>query len=555
MDSFGSCMPSVWGPGQLLAFSGLDGMTSWARPFVFSTTAVPGGLLLRLPGALEILPVSMPVLTWRLVLGDTLLADSEQGPFAAVFRDHDTLLGILPHGTGLRMGGTDVGPEPVPVLEAAGQTIWAARREERWFLSSGSKDCSPCSGLLDEPWEPHVAARTQVVASVRAPSGFSEGGEQLLRKAVSVMKVNTHAANGTIGRRWSTPDRWPHQHMWLWDSAFHAIGMCFVDVSVAQDDILAVLEQLSPEGMLSHMMRADGKRSEITQPPILSWATLLAFDAGADSSWVRTCLPLLKRYLDWDRMYRDRNGNGIPEWYIEGNPLCRCGESGLDNSSVYDRAVLLDAPDFGSFLYNDYVCLASLAERLGENTLAAECRAHALGIGRAIDELLWSEDDRFYFHRDFAGHHVPVKAISGFMPLFAGIPSPQRARRLAEHLTNPCTFGAPALVPSESLDSGTFSKDMWRGPAWMNLSYCILLGLRRYGFQDEAARLKENMLSTIGSWYETSGCLWEYYDSLNCTSPGNLDRKQRLISGKGMAPISDYHWTAAITAALLLEDV
>jgi hypothetical protein len=32
------------------------------------------------------------------------------------------------------------------------------------------------------------------------------------------------------------------------------------------------------------------------------------------------------------------------------------------------------------------------------------------------------------------------------------------------------------------------------------------------------------------------------------------DRKRRLSTGKGIAPISDYHWTAALTAAWLLEE-
>jgi neutral trehalase len=166
---------------------------------------------------------------------------------------------------------------------------------------------------------------------------------------------------------------------------------------------------------------------------------------------------------------------------------------------------------------------------------------------------VWGEAEGLYFHRDHQGAQVPVKAVSGFMPLFAGIPDAARAARLAAHLRNPATFGAPALVPSESLDSGTFCKDMWRGPAWMNLSYLIVLGLRRYGLCADAEAIKENLLDTVGQWYARDGCLFEYYDSLGLTSPRALDRKQRLISGKGIAPICDYHRTAAVTAALLLR--
>jgi hypothetical protein len=239
--------------------------------------------------------------------------------------------------------------------------------------------------------------------------------------------------------------------------------MAYVDPGLAQDEILAMLEALAADGMLPHMVQADGKHSAITQPPILAWATLHVLELGGSVAWARSCLPALERYLDWDREHRDRNGNHLMEWFIEGSPLCRCGESGLDNSSVYDGAVLLDAPDFSAFLYNDYECLAEIAERLGEGGLAERCRRAAEPIGNAVNTTLWQESEGFYFHRDHHGAFVPVKAVSGFMPLFAGIPNEAQVAALAAHLHNPATFGAPAMVPSEALNSGTFCKDMWRG--------------------------------------------------------------------------------------------
>jgi glycogen debranching enzyme len=398
-----------------------------------------------------------------------------------------------------------------------------------------------------------VAHRRRLIESVAAPDGMAPEQERLLRKAVSVMKVNVCSATGTIQRRWSTPDRWPHRHLWLWDSAFHAVGMAPLDTALAQDEVLAVLEAGREDGMVPHMIQADGRCSQITQPPLLAWAALHVLEQGGDLHWARQCAPLLQRYLDWDRSHRDRNHNHLPEWHIEGDPRCRCGESGLDNSSVYDRAVLLDAPDFAAFLFNDYQCLAEIAERLGDVERAERCRAAAAPIAWAVERELWQESEGLYFHRDHQGALVPVKTVAGFMPLFAGIPTAARAARLAKHLCDPTTFGAPAQVPSEALDSGTFCKDMWRGPAWMNLSYLIVLGLRRYGLCAEAEALKDNLLATVQYWYGREGCLFEFYDSLGLTSPRDLDRKQRLTTGTGIAPIADYHWTAAVTAALLLE--
>lgn len=548
-------MPNVWGEGQLLAFSGVDGATRWAEPLVLGTGRLPGELLVRLPVELPLTFDGLGPVRWSLLLGDVLEGQTgDGGAYRVAFADHHTLLGEVPPGVVVRAGNSPLSVNPSRLAGVGSGDLVGWHSGGSWGLAWRTPQDG---GLAALPIRPDMnalgRARTAFVRSLAVPEHLSPDRVRLLRKALSVMKLNVHSANGTIRRRWSTPDRWPHRHMWLWDSGFHAVGMAFVDTALAQDELLAMLEAAADDGRLPHMVQADGKHSSITQPPILAWAALQVLDRGGSLEWAAECAPLLERYLDWDRHHRDRNGNHLPEWFIEGNPLCRCGESGLDNSSVYDRAVLLDAPDFAAFLYNDYECLAEIAERLRDGALVERCHGAADPIAKAVNDTLWQETEGFYFHRDHAGAFVPVKAVSGFMPLFAGIPDEQRAAVLAAHLANPATFGAPAMVPSEALDSGTFCKDMWRGPAWLNLSYLIVLGLRRYGLGAEAETLKENLLDTVQRWYEREGCLFEYYDSLGLTSPRGLDRKQRLISGRGIAPICDYHWTAAVTAALLLE--
>jgi len=544
-------MPNVWGAGQLLAFSGIDGQTDWAEPFVLHTGEKPGDLLVRLPQACDVRFDGMPALDFRVVLGDAIVAGSARGQYRVAFVDHHTLAGELPEGVEMLFGDVPVGESPVRVGDKPG--LIAVRNGRRWCIAHAGVDVAESASALQADLDKAITDRMCFVTGVPVPAGLCDGRTRLLQKALSVMKVNAHSACGTIGRRWTTPDRWPHQHMWLWDSAFHAVGMARVDTDLAKDAVLAMLEQVQPDGMLPHTIHADGKHSGITQPPILGWAALEVVERTGDLEWAGVCLPLLLRHLEWDVANRDRNGNGIPEWFIEGSPLCRCGESGLDNSSVYDRAVLLDAPDFGSFLSHDFACCAEIATRLGDAATARACEDRAEHITCAIRDTLWNGRSGIFCHRDFDGSFVETKAVSGFMPLFAGIATPAQAEALRRHLGNPATFGAPFPVPSESLDSGTFCKDMWRGPAWVNMSYLVCLGLRRYGFHCEAATLREKLIAGVQHWYEREGCIYEYYDSLNVTSPRMLDRKQRLISGRGMAPISDYHWTAALTAALLLE--
>ena len=549
-------MPDVWGSGQLLAFSGVDGHTDNDRPFVLHTGAEPGALVVRLPGHGRVRFPDMPGLQFEMILGDVMTARSRQGAFRAAFTDHHTLAGEMPAGARMEVEGREVGHEPVEVAAGMGLKVYAARESTRWTLVAAEETASPAEALreglradLDEAQE----RRAQWVRRLCPPSGLGAGDRRLLRKALAVMKVNVEAPCGRIRRRWTTPDRWPHRHMWLWDSAFHAFGLAEVDPALGQDAVLAMLEQVRPDGMLPHMVPATAPPSGITQPPVLAWACRRLYEVTQDRAFAAECLSPLVRYLEWMRENRDRNRNGLPEWHIEGAPLCRCGESGLDNSPRFDAAALLDAVDFSALLAHDFECAADLAAAVGEADAEAACRERSARICAAVNALLWSERHGLYLDRDFEGNLSSIKAVSSFFPLLAGIPDAERAARMLVNLQDPAQFATPMPIPSVSVDSGRYCKDMWRGPAWINTNFIVQRGLRRYGFVPEADALRDATLAGIRKWHEQEGCLFEYYDSLDVTSPRDLDRKQRLISGQGIAPISDYHWTAALTVALLLE--
>ena len=552
-------MPDVWGAGELLAFSGLDGPTDAVEPFVLHTDTRPGDLLVRLPLERHVRFEGLTAFTPAMILGDVIVADSTPGPYCCAFTDRHTLIGETGPDVPMSVDGQPVADPCRPCGDNGELGLFAARRGPRWCLvvdraGNAAGAGGRCAEALEADLPATVSLRSSYVRRVAVPPDLDANLVRLLRKAVSVMKVNVEAPAGRITRRWTTPDRWPHRHMWLWDSGFHAIGLSHVDPPAAQDALLAMLEQLSDDGMLPHMIPVREAPSQVTQPPVLAWAVREVFRRTGDADWARECTGYLLRYLEWMRTNRDRNDNGVPEWHVEGSSQCRCGESGLDNSPRFDRDVLLDAVDFGSWLSHDYACLADLARALAAPDMERTCRAHAERVGAAVNAVLWCEEEGLYLDRRPDGTFLDVKAVSSFMPLFAGIAERDQAERLHRHLRDPHTFGTPLPVPSVSLDAGTFCRDMWRGPTWMNLNYMVYCGLRRYGFDDGAAQLKAASLSAVAEWYQTEGCLWEFYDSLGLTSPRRLDRKQRLRTGEGIGPISDYHWTAAVTAAWLLED-
>jgi hypothetical protein len=569
-------VPDVWGEGILFGFSGMDGETNTRSGFVATAADRPYGFLFHTPRVRR-LQIDMPAGgEVRCATGDVLVVGSGADDLVLAWQAWHTLTGSLPAGATAVFGV--VGEErPVPPGEtavfpdpSAPDAVAVAVRDGRIAVAYGENADEArdrCSAGLAADLVAVVEGRLSWLATM--PRLGDDGSDRLLRKCFSVMKVNTLSPEGAIPRSWSTPDRVPHKHMWLWDSGFHALGMAHFSSGLALDFVWAVLERAwtasdadvadDPErtGKISHCMQVDGARSSVTQPPVLAWAVLAAMYAEADRSALGEIIPRLEGYLGWDLNHRDANGNGLLEWQIDADPKCRSGESGLDNSPRFDEAATLDAVDFSSLAVHDMYCLRELCELAGETTKADVWRTRAAEREAAVHDLLWSEEDGLYYDRAMDGSPTGVKAVTGFFPLLLPHIDPERAARLAAMLHSE-HFDALAPIPSVALTHPQYGTDMWRGPAWMNANFVVLRGLERQGLTEEAARLRERMLAVVRKYYEQCGVLFEYYDSSDRIPPHGCDRKgphedAPYMLTKQMSCIRDYHWTAAVTASVLIE--
>jgi neutral trehalase len=138
--------------------------------------------------------------------------------------------------------------------------------------------------------------------------------------------------------------------------------------------------------------------------------------------------------------------------------------------------------------------MSIIADELGysEDKIAYDKKAENL-ITR-INHLLWDEATGFYYDRDErTGERIPVKAVSGFTPLWLGIASPEQAKRLVyEHLLDPGEFWTKYPVASYAKsepDYCPYSDGLyanWRGPNWIPTTYMIFHGLMKYGYFDIA---------------------------------------------------------------------
>ena len=557
-------LPDVWGEGALFAFSGMDGCTQTASGFVGTAAARPYGLLFHTPlrRTLEI-SLSHPGRV-RVATGDVLLVETGQGELALVYAAWHTLAGCLPVEARLALGSEDgmpaewVGQAWVSSDPVAGDALALVRQGERFALAYGvdpQEAVERAQAGLGCDLADEMAARLELY---RLPILADPGRDRLLKKCLSVMKVNTLSPEAAIAQCWSTPDRVPHRHMWLWDSVFHSLAMNLVDPGLSWEFLKSVLDAQRPDGMIPHMITVDGRTSAITQPPILTWGVWENYLETCDREALAYALPRLEAYLEWDLAERDQDHNGLLEWFIEGDASCRSGESGLDNSPRFDEAILLDAVDFSTFAALDMGYLSRIAGELGDAQRAAAWQARSAALAQAIHAALWDEVDGFYYDRTLDGRFTRVRAATGFLPLLLPDLPSERVQRLVGLLKDPSQFNTAFPVPSLAVSHPAWSTDMWRGATWVNLNYLIALGLRRQGCPAEAGWLASKTIHYVDYYYRSYGVLFEFFDAKDERPPLACDRKGQRVEPYNIRrkydSIRDYHWTAALVACLLMDE-
>jgi glycogen debranching enzyme len=324
----------------------------------------------------------------------------------------------------------------------------------------------------------------------------------------------------------------------------------------------------------------------ITQPPLLATVVRLIHSRSPIPDFVREVYPSLLRWHRWLHTDRDVDGSALaciihpwesgtddsPRWLRlfegirpEGLPEFRRGDTRYveaterPHRSEYERFIyLIDifrklnyAPKellaHSPFLVQDILFNAILC-RADE-----DLRALALNIRQPTDEIddwlnrmrmnfddrCWNENAGLYYDYDRReGKTILVNTACAFLPLFAGLPSKEQARRLVEeHLLNPLEYAPNGPVQhwvttTARTEPAWEPRRYWRGPIWVIMNWFIIEGLRRYGYKDLADVIR---LDTLGLM-ESAG-FREYYDARD---------------GRGCGS-TDFSWSAALALELSMQ--
>lgn len=555
---------NIWGYGQLFGFSGLDGANRYYKDFIGTLTAEKIGVRFELDKWIKVFFNIKGDIQFKAVMSDFIDAKTEQGDFFMTFADSDTLVGYSP-----------VVPQLIGEDELKYKKSWDV---DVWMLDGNSMAviCQEKNGLyqfcIKHSFSPDCArsgANYYINANIEElkkakydyylnmPECKNKEYEQLYYKAISVNKVNIHTPEGKIPCMWTTPDRVPHRHMWLWDSVFHALAMVTYNADIAKCSIKAVLSRIRGDGFMPHMMNPMDN-SDLTQPPVLAWGVYNVYKKTNDRQFLEESVCVLERYLTWDIENRDKNGNGLLEWLTEPDDLlCKCGESGLDDSPRFDFDYDMDAIDFSSFIASDAEYLSKIFIELGDNIKGKKWQKISDDIKAKINQLMWDEKTSLYYDRLFSGEFSMLVTPASFFPMFAGVPSKERAEKMVKVLKDKTLLWSEAPLSSIAQNHPTFASSMWRGGVWLNLNYLVISGLKKYGFDDVAKELANATLKMVNKWYQKTGVIYEFFDPKNELYPYECDRKGKTSNPpdwrKHVHSISDFNWSACFVLLLIQE--
>jgi alpha,alpha-trehalase len=229
--------------------------------------------------------------------------------------------------------------------------------------------------------------------------------------------------------------------------------------------------------------------------------------------------------------------------YYKGDRAMR--ESGYDVSFRFGphgaRTHYFAPVCLNSLLYKTERDLERMSEMLGRKAEAEDWRKRAEERREKIQKYLWDNEQGLYFDYDFEnGRRSTYEYVTAFFPLWAGIPTPEQARAVMQHLP---TFERPGGLVMSLHETG----GQWDFPyAWAPDQLVADEGIRRYGFNEEANRVSYEFLSTVAENFRRDGTIREKYNAVTRSS------ETQVTAGYHMN-IVGFGWTNAAFLVLLHE--
>jgi len=408
--------------------------------------------------------------------------------------------------------------------------------------------------LRDEPLQGYVDDNAALFAGVPRPDFGSAGDKMVYLGALNLARGCMLPPVGKTSHNFYVFSRnpvwgWGHGHQVLHES-LSMLAYVYLDPRSAMESQRVYMEQQRTDGLIAYRHGPRGlqdyphKGESTTSAPFFNWINLEIFRVAGDSAFLREAYLSGSRYLDWLTAHRDKDRDGTYEWGPYGiienvrdwyNAVFQVSAERYLDVDKEDISDELECLDLSLMAANEMRCLSEMAGLLGRPAESKEWAKKRTALAGLINERMWDEESGFYYHVNMQDHgfrfmtrDLKRQEIIGFLPLWAGVATPERAARLVATLTDTARFWRKYGVPTLAADDVWYSPYVdycckWNGPVWLLWDYMVFRGLVDYGYEEAAVKLGNKMLLAVKEQLCRNHNFWESYspDNLVLDCPSN----------------------------------
>ena len=473
-------VPNRFSRGQIFAFSGLAGdnscrqdlcgvLTGEGGEIRFAPAAAADGILLRFTEAAH---------DYDAVLPDLIAA--EGGAILVTFADRETIVGRCDTLPAVRQENEAYLPGSRTVLCGAYAFSLAA------IPAGGGYAFALCRRKSAEAAETDAqnALRADVYALADAvldwyqacPPCPNPHFEKLWYKCLSVNRASVFTPQDGFAHAFTTADRL-HPQMRTADACFAATAMVHYAPERAKDFLLSAFDRLCADDRDAPGTQTDADNIDDAHPPVLCASVWNLFDVtGSIEILEKTAEPLRRLLLQFIKNRRSPNGVMT------------------DTAAEPIESVALSV-----FMAAELQCMHRIYMTLDDHMSALQMDELSRALAERINMRLWDERSHCYYDRTSGGAFCRTLSSKSFLPLYAGVCDPRQAHRLVAHLT-------PMLDLPFPIPSGGET-----GSAQITENFLVYVGLQRYGFGTQAARLRQKTLEAADRLLAETGSVCAVY--------------------------------------------
>ncbi len=369
-------------------------------------------------------------------------------------------------------------------------------------------------------------------------SGFFDGTAQTIADNLFWMTLLIPHKDKTYtpaGRPWI----WSDWTVFEWDGFLNAVLLAVEDPARARNMVDAMMMSQLPDGNIPNFGGGSASKDR-SQPPIGTYCVYKLYQRfGRDKNFLRSLYPGLAKWHKWwledpgtGAPRRDGNKDGLLEWGSNGGNLQDAKfESGMDDCPLWDDAEFvqktqtmdMNAVDACALYALDCDIMAMIADELGEHDDAVRYRTEYENLKNLMNEKMWSEEDGMYLDLFWDGRLSHRMGVSNFYPLLAGIPDENRQQRMKQVMRDPAKFWGSWVLPTISRDDKAYpNQQYWRGTVWPPSNYICYSGMKRAGWDAEAAYVAERGVEMFLGNAKRTGQFRENFSSIDGSGGGQL---------------------------------